>query len=150
MLRQATAWTFWLRVSLWSLLTFRGRFDWQEFLRRLEHESEFRAYASWEEARQSLGWAGLTADGKKWLFGVCGSGIPLLGNSAMRHELFHAAQDLKTGLFTRQPWLPRSCLAEVSAHVWGGPLLASFALCVIIALGCLAYWIAALILSMIF
>lgn len=121
MLRQAGAATFRFRVRLWSRLTGRGPFDWTEFERRLA-VAEFRRFASAREAQRSLGWAGRTPEGN-WLFGVAGYRIPFYGPSAMRHELFHAAQDFQTGLFRCQPGLLRSLAAEYSAHLWGGPLI---------------------------
>src|SRR5436309_1437783 len=93
-LRQVQGFTFRLRVNVWSLLWRWRRFPWGEFQRRLMEQSEFRGYANWQEMSQSLGWSGLTEQGDKWLFGVAGYRIPLYGSSAMRHELFHAAQDI--------------------------------------------------------
>ena len=121
MLREARAWTFRLRVNFWSRLTGRGKFDWQEFEKRLE-ESEFRAFATKRESLASGGWAGLGSDGR-WLFGVAAYWVPLLGQSAMRHELFHAVQDFRTGLFSRKSGLLACVAAEYSAHLWGGPLI---------------------------
>jgi hypothetical protein len=121
MLSEARSGLFRFRVNLWSRLTGRGRFDWTSFERHLE-ESEFRRFAGIREALQSLGWVGKGTSGR-WLFGVAGFRIPLYGKSAMRHELFHAAQDFKTGLFDREPRLVRSLSVEYSAHLWGGPLV---------------------------
>jgi len=149
MLAQVDALTFRLRVTLWSRLTLRGAFNWAEYERRLQEESEYRRFANWAEARHSLGWSGLAADGTRWLFGVAGYWVPLYGASTMRHELFHAAQDLVSGLFTSEPGLLWSLLAEVSAHVWGGPLAATLALSVILALGWAAYWVASLALTLV-
>lgn len=137
MRRQAHAFLFSWRVNLWSRSTGRGAFRWTAFYRRLKR-SEFRSYATWSEALQSLGWSGLLSqaagstlreaaalrrDLKPWLFGVAGYTIPFYGKSAMRHELFHAAQDHKTRLFDPSPGLLRSLVAEYSAHLWGGPLI---------------------------
>jgi hypothetical protein len=121
MLRQAGAATFRFRVNLWSRLTGRGPFDWTEYERRLAL-AQFRRFANAREAQRSLGWAGLSPEGT-WLFGVAGYRIPFYGPSAMRHELFHAAQDLQSGLFSCNPTLLRSLAAEYSAHLWGGPLI---------------------------
>ncbi|MBI1916704.1 MAG: hypothetical protein HYS12_18520 [Planctomycetes bacterium] len=121
MLAQGRAASFRFRVNLWSRLTGRGTFDWEAFERRLA-AAEFRRFANATEARRSLGWAGLTPDGR-WLFGIAGYRIPFYGKSAMRHELFHAVQDFKSGLFQQPPGLLRSLAAEYSAHLWGGPLL---------------------------
>ena len=148
-LAQVDALTFRLRVNLWSLLWRWRVFPWREFIDRLK-VSEFRSYANRGEARKSLGWAGLTKDKDRWLFGVLGYRIPLFGNSAMRHELFHATQDLMAGLFGRQPWLPRNVLAEISAHLWGGPLMATAVFTVILALGVAAYYLCVFILTFIF
>jgi hypothetical protein len=122
MLAQAKARTFRFRVNLWSRLTGRGPFDWQEYDRRLE-ASEFRSFASTAEARQSLGWVGQGSKGENWLFAVAGYRIPLYGKSAMRHELFHAAQDFKDGLFACDAGVLRCLVVEYSAHLWGGPLI---------------------------
>jgi hypothetical protein len=125
MLAQSKAPWFRLRVNLWSWLTGRGRFEWGEFERRLE-AAEFKSYADWHQAKQSLGWSGLTEEGDKWLFGVAGYRLPFLscyGKCAMRHELFHAAQDFKTDLFGSEAGFLRSVAAEYSAHLWGGPLI---------------------------
>jgi hypothetical protein len=122
MIAQANALAFQVRVNLWCVLTGRGSFNWMEFRRRLEG-SEFRHYANKAEAVQSWGWSGTTENGDKWLFAVVGYCIPLYGKSAMRHELFHAAQDLMTGLFTANSGWLRVLAAEYSAHLWGGPLI---------------------------
>ena len=122
MIAQARAGVFRFRVNLWSRLMGRGAFDWDGFLRKLE-EAEFRSFATPREASRSVGWSGLTQADDKWLFGVAGYRTPLLGKSVMRHELFHAVQDFKTGLFTREASFVRSLAAEYSAHLWGGPLI---------------------------
>jgi hypothetical protein len=121
MLREARASTFRIRVNSWSRLTGHGAFDWEGFQHRQE-QSEFRSYAGIREALQSMGWFGRGPKGN-WLFGVAGYRIPLYGRSAMRHELFHAAQDFQGGLLDRPPGLVRSVFAEYSAHLWGGPLI---------------------------
>jgi hypothetical protein len=121
MVAQSSSSLFRLRVNMWSRLTRRGKFNWEEFDRRLE-SSEFRTYASTIEAAQSLGWSGLGPAGN-WVFGVCGYKLALYGKSAMRHELFHAAQDTAFHLFSQEPDLFRSLRAEYSAHLWGGPLI---------------------------
>lgn len=120
-LRQARAPTFRFRVRLWSRLTGRGPFDWQRFERLLDG-AEFRRFANWREAAQSLGWFGRGPNGN-WLFAVAGWSLPFYGPSAIRHELFHAAQDIQAGLLDQPPSLLRSVLAEYSAHFWGGPLI---------------------------
>jgi hypothetical protein len=121
MLAQSRAYAFRMRVNLWCWLTMHGRFDWQGFEERLE-SSEFRSYTNANESIQSLGWAGRGATGA-WLFGVLGYRLWFYGKSAMRHELFHAVQDYKVGLFDRKSGLLRSLGAEYSAHLWGGPLI---------------------------
>ncbi len=136
MLREARAKTFRFRVNLWcwirdlwsclwgqgrwSWLTELGRFDWDGFETRLE-ESEFRAFATfWENI--AGGWAGLGTNGK-WLFGVAACRVAPLRRSVMRHELFHAVQDSRLGIFQRRNGLIRSFAIEYSAHLWGGPLI---------------------------
>jgi len=121
MLKEASATSFRFRVNVWCRKTGRGQFDWATFQTRLE-AAEFRGFAGNREALQSLGWFGRGNKGN-WLFGVAGYRIPLFGKSAMRHELFHAAQDLRTGLLDQNPGLLQSLAAEYSAHLWGGPLL---------------------------
>ena len=121
MLQQAQSRMFRFRVNLWSRITGRGAFDWDAFMSRLS-QAEFRQFASVGQAARSLGWAGPGARGG-WRFGVAGRGVPLYGRSAMRHELFHAAQDLQTGLFSGRAGILRSVAAEYSAHLWGSPLI---------------------------
>lgn len=121
MLRQAGGWTFRLRVNLWSRLTCRGPFPWARFVALLE-EAEYHQYATTSEAAQSLGWFGRGMQ-SRWRFGVAGWRIPLYGPSAMRHELFHAAQDLQAAILDQPPSVVRSLMIEYSAHLWGGPLL---------------------------
>lgn len=120
MIAEAKAFWFRLRVTLWAVLTGRGWFDWKDFMRKLE-ESEFREFATRQE-RSCFGWAGLGENGR-WLFGVAGYTVPLWGKSVMRHELFHAAQDHMTGLFTKSLTFRLALMAEYSAHLWGGPLI---------------------------
>ncbi len=122
MIAQGRAASFRFRVNLWARLTGRGPFDWEGFEGKLQ-EAEFRSFATPREASRSVGWSGLTTAGDKWLFGIVGYRMPLLGKSIMRHELFHAAQDFKTSLFSRESSFVRSLAAEYSAHLWGGPLL---------------------------
>ncbi len=120
MLAEAQAWPFRLRANFWSCLTMRGRIDWTTFGERLKN-ARFVKYASNWEAR-SLGWAYVDGEGK-WLFAVAGHRIPFYGKSAMRHELFHALQDYKTGLFHRPLTIKLFLLAELSAYFWGSPLI---------------------------
>jgi hypothetical protein len=120
MIREAHSSWFWFRVSLWAVLTGRGWFDWQSYWAKLK-QSEFRESATRLEWA-SFGWAGLGADGV-WLFGVPAYARWGWGKSAMRHELFHAAQDYKTGMFTKRRTPRLVVMAELSAHLWGGPLI---------------------------
>ncbi|MGL4555466.1 MAG: hypothetical protein ACRC33_30220 [Gemmataceae bacterium] len=121
MLGQARTRLFRLRVNWWSNLTGHGPFDWEEFERRLE-AAEYRRCGSRLAAVRSVGWAGRGEAGG-WLFGVAGWWLPVVGSSARCHELFHAAQDFKTGLFGLKPHPLRSVVVEFSAHFWGGPLI---------------------------
>ena len=141
MLAQLSAWSFRFCVNVWSRLTLRGKFDWDEFERLLADESDFRSYRDWKEAIRSVAWVGPDPGGKKWRFGIAGYLIPLYGKSAMRHELFHAAQDLKTELFALPRSLTRTVLAEASAHLWGGPCAAGLALVAIAVIATLAFFL---------
>jgi hypothetical protein len=60
----------------------------------------------------------------RWLFGVpqLERNIPLFGRSAMQHELFHAIQDFKLGIFAREASMRlwQKIPIEFAAHcVWG-------------------------------
>lgn len=144
MLQRAQSRFFQVRVSLWSWLTLRGSFDWEDFLARLNSAS-YRRFASWQQARRSLGWAGFVPENaevyessgittrvavtepkkrpSRWLFGVLGWWVWWYGFTVMEHELFHAAQDFKDQLFSDPGNVLRRVLAEYSAHFWGGPLI---------------------------
>lgn len=88
--------------------------------------AEFREFASVSEAAQSLGWAG-TQNGR-WMFGVPKllRNTPVVGNSAVGHELFHAVQDMQYGLFGMNEAsmsLGQWFNVEATAHVFGGPFV---------------------------
>jgi len=132
MLEQAESRIFQFRVLLWKWILWR-RFDREAFRQKLRERSTYRCFANSKEMWRSIGWVDRDPnDPARWLFGVAGFGIWLIGASIMRHELFHAIQDLATGLFNK----PRSGLmgtvrgfmAEISAHLCGGPLFATLAL----------------------
>lgn len=85
--------------------------------------SDFNDYASWAEARKSLGFANSGPNG--WLFGLAKPlrSIPGIRNAATRHELFHALDDFSTGLFDRPKTAGLWLQAETGAHLIGGPLI---------------------------
>lgn len=52
----------------------------------------------------------------------------MIGKSTVGHELFHALQDMQTGLFSKTGGslvtrAGRTIATEYSAHLWGGPLV---------------------------
>ena len=60
-----------------------------------------------------------------WQFGLSKllRNVPGVRNSAVRHELFHAVDDLTTGLFSNPRTLGLWFRAEAGAHVVGGPFV---------------------------
>lgn len=110
------------RVDLWNKLRGRSPVDWDAFMTRLR-SADFNDYTSWAEARKSLGFASSGPNG--WLFGLAKPlrQIPGIRNAATRHELFHAMDDLTTGLFGRSKTVGLWLRAETGAHLIGGPLI---------------------------
>jgi hypothetical protein len=121
MLRQARKRFFRWRVNLWARVIHQRKFDWTGFYARLER-AEYRAYQSWRQALRSVGYYGTNASGE-WVFACAWYWLWLFGASAMRHELFHAAQEHHVGITSPKPGLLRSLAIEYSAHLWGGPLI---------------------------
>jgi hypothetical protein len=144
MIDQAESWLFRLRVKMWKAILKRN-FDHESFSQKLKNKSTYRCYANSKEMWRSIGWAGKDpSDPAKWLFGVAGFRIWLIGKSIMRHELFHAIQDLTTGLFNKPCGglknKARNFVAELSAHFWGGPLVTTVVLGPAFALPYVVYY----------
>lgn len=121
-LRNAESPLFRARANAWNWVRGRSPVDWDDFMTRLRN-SDFNDYASFSEARKSLGFA--DAGPTEWLFGLANPirQIPFVRNAATRHELFHAVDDLTTGLFSQKKTLGLWLRAETSAHLIGGPLI---------------------------
>jgi hypothetical protein len=114
--------TFRCGVILWLYIIGNGNaFDWAELRRRLS-ASSYRGFSTVWKAIQSLGWAGVSNDGR-WLFGVFGHALPIYGSQAIRHELFHAIQDFQYGLFSRPQSATSVIRAEFAAHTFGSPII---------------------------
>jgi hypothetical protein len=111
------------RVDLFHKAVGRSPVDWDGFMAKLRN-SDFNDYASfWRESRKSLGFADSGPNG--WQFGLSKllRNVPGVNNSAVRHELFHAVDDLTTGLFSNPRTLGLWFRAEAGAHIVGGPLI---------------------------
>jgi hypothetical protein len=102
-------------------LLHRRKFDWTGFYARLE-SATYRAYESRRQALRSVGYFGTEPSGE-WVFACAWHKAWPFGASAMRHELFHAAQEHHVGITDPKPGLLRSLAIEYSAHLWGGPLI---------------------------
>ena len=71
------------------------------------------------------GWSGPSANVGQWLIGVpkWSQYVPGFGRSVVQHELFHAMQDFKYGLFgVSEANIPfwRGVRIEMAAHTFGG------------------------------
>ncbi len=136
-LRKTSVWSWYLRktsVLSW-LLPWRRAFDRDGFLEKLR-QAEFKEFETTWQALRSLGWSGWNGSkiDPKWLFGVPGflRRLRFIGRSIIDHELLHATQDyLNDGLLFQPPetisiWqYPMTFfLAEMEAHIFGGPLVA--------------------------
>ena len=150
-LSNAASTRFRFKAYLWSHFNGMGRIDWAAFTRQLEQAS-YREFADFRQGLRSLGWAGPNphadlwvaavrqaefrslgwagphASGQ-WLFGVPNwlRRIPLIGRASVQHELIHALQDFKYGLFaldeTKIPFLFRGVSIESAAHAYGGTVI---------------------------
>ena len=121
-LRNAESPLFRARANAWNWVRGRSPVVWDDFMTRLRN-SDFNDYASFSEARRSLGFA--DTGPTEWLFGLANPirQIPFVRNAATRHELFHAVDDLTTGLFSQKRTFGLWLRAETSAHLIGGPLI---------------------------
>lgn len=141
--RTASGGAFRAGVTVWSRLFCLSAFDWEEFGERFER-CECRSFADLAQALRSMGWAGRQPGSEDWLFGVFGYTIPVFGPQAMGHELFHAAQDVATGLFADETGL-KVVTAELSALTFGSPLLAPLMFGGIAGIVWAGYWLSALV-----
>ena len=138
-LRCADMWGFRMRAGVWSRLNGMGAIDWAAFGERLTF-GQFREFKNFTQGARSLGWAGPNPGSPgQWLFGVPGwlRSIPLVGRSSVQHELLHALQDFKYGLFAQNEakvGFLRGVWIESAAHIYGGPVIGGMA--VIVVGGC--------------
>jgi hypothetical protein len=127
MMRAAESSWFRSKVGAWSRLNGLGPIDWPAFMQRLS-QAEFREFASFGQGL-SFGWSGLAPGGANWMFGVPRwfRRIRGVGGSTIQHELMHAVQDFRYGLFAldeAEIGFFRGLSIEAAAYAFGSPLLA--------------------------
>lgn len=115
---------FRFKAGVWSWATGRGAINWEQFIQKLG-SAEFREFATAGQAWQSMGWSGPSTKVGQWLIGVpkWSQYVPGFGRSIVHHELFHAMQDFKYGLFgVSEATIPfmRGVRIEMAAHTFGG------------------------------
>ena len=116
----------WFRTKLraYAKLTRKGEIDWDE-LKRMVDTAEFREYATAWEAAQSLGYAGKSGDQIVLAMSKKIRKIPILGNSAMQHELVHVYQEMVGQVLSKEVAkslsYPKVLAAEVAANIFGSP-----------------------------
>lgn len=116
----------WFRTKLraYAKLTGKGEIDWNELSKMVE-SAEFREYATAWEAAQSIGYAGKSGDQLVMGMSKTMRKIPLLGDSAMQHEIVHVYQEMVSQTISKEAAkslsYPKLLKAEVAAQVFGSP-----------------------------
>ena len=132
MLRVSRSRRFRHRVE--AMVAAEGRtFDWLDYTRRMR-VSDFREYGSLREGL-SVGFAGKTPESRLgWTFAFNRTlrRMPIVGDSAVAHELIHSVQDVMSpGLMLRERVgtvpLPLLLKLEWQANRYGSPLASSLA-----------------------
>ncbi|MCB0186093.1 MAG: hypothetical protein KDE31_17610, partial [Caldilineaceae bacterium] len=116
----------WFKSKLrpYAKLTGKGEIDWNELTKMVE-SAEFREYATAWEAAQSVGYAGKSGDQLVMGMSKTMRKIPLLGDSAMQHEIVHVYQEMVSQIISKEAAkslsYPKLLKAEVAANVFGSP-----------------------------
>lgn len=116
----------WFRTKLraYARLTGKGEIAWNDLAKMVEG-AEFREYASAWEAAQSVGYAGKSGDQLVMGMSKAMRKLPILGDSAMQHEIVHVYQEMVSQTISKEaaknlPYL-QLLKAEVAAQVFGSP-----------------------------
>jgi hypothetical protein len=126
-LRELESKWFRTKLSAYAKLIGKGPIDWDALV-KMVRTAEFREYATVKQMMLSGGYAGYSEG--KLVLGMSRliREIPVLGRSAIQHELVHVFQELSMGMLKRESTVGRLpylevLKAETSANLFGSPAL---------------------------
>lgn len=126
-LRELESKWFRTKLSAYAKLIHKDPIDWDALIKMVRC-AEFREYANVKQMLLSGGYAGYSEG--RLVLGMSGliRKIPIIGRSAIQHELVHVFQELSMGMLKRESTVGRLpylevLKAETSANLFGSPAL---------------------------
>jgi hypothetical protein len=126
-LRELESKWFRTKLSAYAKLIDKGPVDWDALI-KMVRTAEFREYATLKQMMLNGGYAGYSEGRLVLGMSKLIREIPVLGRSAIQHELVHVFQELSMGMLKREATVGRLpylevLKAETSANLFGSPAL---------------------------